>query len=324
MFKTLFSLTLAACIAPCFAEGAWVHDDIERAKKKAEGKCLLIEFTGSDWCMPCNKLRKEVLTKPEFEAEAGKHFVLLELDYPQQKEQAAGVKEANRKLAAQYGIEAFPTIIFTDSMGCPLGSFVGLKSEEEIKTHMQAALATRNMVSRLSQQAEQALHKGQQDEAMAHYDALLKAVPAQYHDAFYGGVKGKLKHMDTEDRYGYRAADERKARVARQMEETKAYFRTHFGPHTDPQDALDAVKRCPNRDSVEPEVLQEILVTEWQCTLSATGDADAGIAILNRVIELAPNTRLGKEAVELRELTERQRTIIWQRYEDYKHRKGQK
>ncbi len=140
-------------------------------------------------------------------------------------------------------------------------------------------------------------------------------------EALYSGIKGTLKHMDGADRYGYRAADERKARVAQQMEETKAYLRTHLAPGTDPQAALDAVRHCPNRDSAEPEVLQEILVSEWQCTLDATGDADAGIAILNRVIELNPRSRLGREAVELRAMTERQRTIIWQRYMDYRERR---
>ncbi len=321
MFKTLFSIALAACVAPCFAEGAWIHDDIELARKQAGGKCLLIEFTGSDWCLPCNKLRREVLTRPGFEAEASKDFVLLELDYPRMKEQPAAVKEANRKLADEYGIEAFPTVIFTDSLGRPLGSFVGVKDEAEILKLMEGALATHRELRLHTQQAIDARRNDRPEEAMLHYDAILKAVPAKYHDRFYSGIKGTLKHLDSEDRYGYHAADARQARVARQMEEVKAYLGAKLGPHTDPQVALDAVKNCPGRDSAEPEVLQEILVTEWQCTLSATGDADAGIAILDRVIALNPHSRLGKEAVELRELTERQRTIIWQRYMDYQERR---
>ncbi len=323
MYRTISTLTLAACIAPCLAEGMWIHDNFDLARKQAaeQGKGILIEFTGSDWCMPCAKLRREVLTQAAFEAEAARHFVLLELDYPRQKPQPAEVKEANRKLADAYGIEAFPTIVFADAQGRPLDSFVGFKAENSVRAYMDNALAREQLVR---DACARAFSGGSEQKTMANLNTILRTVPEAYHNSFYANLKEKLKSLDKEDRYGYRAADERKARVARQMEAVKAYFRTHLGPHTDPQEALDIVKRCPNRDKAEPEVLQEILVTEWQCTLSATGDADAGIALLDRVIALNPDSRLGREAVELRELTDRQRTIIWQRYMDYQERRKQK
>lgn len=67
----------------------------------------MIEFTGSDWCPPCMQLRANVFSKPDFQKEAQKNFVLVELDYPRGKEQSKEMKAANEKLAQQYGVRGF-------------------------------------------------------------------------------------------------------------------------------------------------------------------------------------------------------------------------
>ena len=54
---------------------------------KTEKKLVLLDFTGSDWCGWCIKLDKEVFSKPEFQDYAKKNLVLVELDFPQQKQQ---------------------------------------------------------------------------------------------------------------------------------------------------------------------------------------------------------------------------------------------
>ena len=83
-------------------------DDLEKAKAqaKAENKKILLDFTGSDWCGWCIKLQKEVFTKDGFKQEAPKHFVLLEVDFPQQKELPKELKEQNEKLQETYSVEA--------------------------------------------------------------------------------------------------------------------------------------------------------------------------------------------------------------------------
>ena len=61
----ILSLTVAAQAA----EG-WVVD-FEKAQAQAakEGKSILMEFTGSDWCPPCKALQKNVLSKDVFKTE---------------------------------------------------------------------------------------------------------------------------------------------------------------------------------------------------------------------------------------------------------------
>ena len=89
MIKQILPIVVAACVAPCFAAEGWITD-MDAAKKQAaeQKKDLMIEFTGSDWCPPCMQLRANVFSKPDFQKEAQKNFVLVELDYPRGKEQS--------------------------------------------------------------------------------------------------------------------------------------------------------------------------------------------------------------------------------------------
>ncbi len=90
------------------------------AAKKAK-KPILADFTGSDWCSWCIKLKDEVFKTPEFKEWAAKHVILLELDYPKQKEQSDELKEQNEGLRTKYQIKGYPTILFLDAKGKVLG-----------------------------------------------------------------------------------------------------------------------------------------------------------------------------------------------------------
>jgi len=102
---------------------AWVTD-LDAAKKTAaqEGKDLFINFTGSDWCGWCIRLDKEVFSHKEFVDEASKKFVFVMIDFPRDKPQSKELKAANRKLAEQYQVEGYPTIILTDAEGKTYGT----------------------------------------------------------------------------------------------------------------------------------------------------------------------------------------------------------
>ena len=85
---------VAALTASAFAntlEG-W-STDLDKAFKtaKAENKCVLVEFTGSDWCPPCIAMRKNVFSKKDFVKGASKNYILVELDFPK------GDKELKKK-----------------------------------------------------------------------------------------------------------------------------------------------------------------------------------------------------------------------------------
>lgn len=99
---------------------AWT-EDFEAAKAQAtkEGKDLLVNFSGSDWCVWCQKLDEEVFSTQEFLTGVSKKFVLVLLDYPQSTPQDPKIKAQNTQLAIDYAIEGYPTILLMDSEGRP-------------------------------------------------------------------------------------------------------------------------------------------------------------------------------------------------------------
>lgn len=92
-----------------------------KAKARAENKMVLLDFTGSDWCPPCKMLKKEVFSQPQFADYAAKNLVLLEIDFPRFTKQSDEEKAANEKLAGEFGVEGFPTIVILDSSGKVVG-----------------------------------------------------------------------------------------------------------------------------------------------------------------------------------------------------------
>ena len=114
-----FSLAFSATLQ---AEPSW-QTDFKKAQEqaKADKKLLLVDFTGSDWCGWCIRLKREVFSKPEFQAYANKNLVLLEIDFPRTKAQTDSVKKQNESLAGQYRIQGFPTIIVLNGEGRKVG-----------------------------------------------------------------------------------------------------------------------------------------------------------------------------------------------------------
>ena len=113
----LLLLVAALLISPAFANG-W-GDDYKAALATAakENKKVLLDFTGSDWCGWCIKLKKETFDQPAFKDYADKNLVLVEIDFPQGKSQSPAVKAQNNSLQEQYKVQGFPTLVVLDPQG---------------------------------------------------------------------------------------------------------------------------------------------------------------------------------------------------------------
>jgi protein disulfide-isomerase len=96
------------------------YDEAIAAAKKT-GRPILANFTGSDWCGWCIKLKEEVFDTKEFKEWTAKNVVLLELDFPQKKPQDAAIKAKNQQLSEHYGVQGFPTILILNAEGKQLG-----------------------------------------------------------------------------------------------------------------------------------------------------------------------------------------------------------
>jgi thioredoxin-related protein len=126
--KKLFLLCAIIFVSAGFAsaEVSWLTDyAAAKAKAKSDNKLVLLEFTGSDWCGYCKRMQAEIFSKPQFQDYAAKNLVLVELDFPRAKPQSDEVRRQNMKLASEYEIEGFPTLIVLSPEGKRVGNFFG-------------------------------------------------------------------------------------------------------------------------------------------------------------------------------------------------------
>ncbi len=120
-FLSAFALFAATTLAR--AELNWLTNyDTAKAKAKTDNKLVLLDFTGSDWCIWCKRLNAEVFSQPQFQSYAAENLILVELDFPRTKEQSAALKKQNQQLAGSYQIEGFPTVIVLNSQGKMVGT----------------------------------------------------------------------------------------------------------------------------------------------------------------------------------------------------------
>lgn len=128
--KTLLLLT--ACLLAALP-GDW-GTNFEKAKTIAKEKhqLILLNFSGSDWCGPCMRMRKEVFDNGQFASMADSLLVLVNADFPRNKKNQLekNVQQQNDKLADTYNSQgAFPFTVLLDENGKVLKSWDGLPKD---------------------------------------------------------------------------------------------------------------------------------------------------------------------------------------------------
>jgi protein disulfide-isomerase len=115
--------TLVAFVGSAFAQDVqWLTDYSKAVEKaKTENKVILLDFTGSDWCGWCMKLKTETFDQAQFKHYARNNLVLVEVDFPHQKTLPAPLKQQNDQLANKYGVKSYPTLVLVDKEGKELG-----------------------------------------------------------------------------------------------------------------------------------------------------------------------------------------------------------
>ncbi|MDE1207274.1 thioredoxin family protein [Tenacibaculum larymnensis] len=100
--------------------------DFSKAKEIAsqENKPIILVFQGSDWCIPCMKLNKEVWNTNTFKEYAKEHYVMLQADFPRKKKNKLSKEQqnTNAKLFETYNKKGFfPLVVVLDKDGKVLG-----------------------------------------------------------------------------------------------------------------------------------------------------------------------------------------------------------
>ncbi|HTB62046.1 MAG TPA: thioredoxin family protein [Opitutales bacterium] len=112
MFFALAAAFLSGCAK---APLVWTDDYAAALKQaKAENKKVLLNFTGSDWCVNCFRLDDEVFSQPKFADYARDRLVLVTVDFPLKKRLPDAVTAQNSDLQVKYQVENSPTLILID------------------------------------------------------------------------------------------------------------------------------------------------------------------------------------------------------------------
>ena len=190
MLVALATLTLASLSAQ--ARDIWTENfDEAKAQAAKDGKDLLLEFTGSDWCPYCIELRQKVFDTADFKKEAPKAFVLVEIDFPNEKKQPDSQRKRNAQLDETYGVGGrYPTMILTDAKGEPYAQVGYRQIPEEItpklidlhnrKTHRDELLAKAGKASGIEKAKllDEVIRTKSSDELMPKYDDILDQIVA--------------------------------------------------------------------------------------------------------------------------------------------------
>jgi len=127
----------------------WLTDfKTAKATASAENKYILLNFSGSDWCAPCIKLKKEVFESESFAAIAEKKLVLLHADFPRAKKNQLSkeLTKHNEALAEKYNPEGkFPLTLLLDFNGNVIKEWDGyvFASQDKFIADLNRALTTK-------------------------------------------------------------------------------------------------------------------------------------------------------------------------------------
>lgn len=133
--KKLFFLACMAFTALSFT--GW-QTDFEAARQTAKQKhqLILLNFSGSDWCGPCIRMKKEIFGDKDFMSMADSSLVLVNADFPRSKKNQLDKKlvAQNDALAEKYNPEGkFPFTLLLDADGKVIKTWDGFPRENAIQ-----------------------------------------------------------------------------------------------------------------------------------------------------------------------------------------------
>ncbi len=300
VFSLLSAFVLCSTVSLPAAEGWSV--DFEKAKIQAlaEKKDLLLDFTGSDWCTWCIRLRKEVFDTELFKKEGPSKFVLVELDFPQDSSaQPEAIRTQNKKLQDQFGIKGYPTIFLADALGRPYAQLGYEKGGPEVYLKsLEDARASRSKRDAAFQKAEslaglekaKALNEG------------LALIPDELVSAHYKSTVDEIRGLDPKDTLGV----DSKFGLVQALQDLQKQLKEKAG---DGSASLRGVvdQFVTAHPKLTPKQKQLALLEVLNYFVPPT-DNVAALKLLDDVSAIAPDSEEGKMASQIRERVQRMLT----------------
>lgn len=295
-------LTVHACALP-------QADSVEAAKLLAreQGRDIMLEFTGKEWCPPCIHLRTKILETAEFDKAVGDKYVLVEVIFPRLPSAVAAIPEeqrnANEKLLVHHRIETgLPTVLLLDAEGFPYAQVAGARrTTAEYLKALEEAAAVRT-------RRDAAFARAQGLQGMERATALaegLNAIPENCRDK-YPAIVHEINELDPQNTLGYARVLTRYANYRQQeavLKELLASLRGHFEAKDliCAEEKLQEYLRTPE---LEPELAQQAwrILGDTYAMQRRYRDVHAAY---KKAYELAPDSRLAPRLKNFAEHYER-------------------
>jgi thiol-disulfide isomerase/thioredoxin len=111
MFKYLL-LIISLLLSNDLTAQTFTDPDAAFTYAANNNKPVLLVFEGSDWCIPCIKLDKNILSADAFIQFANENLTVLKADFPQKKKITPLLARQYDKLAEEFNKEgSFPKIV---------------------------------------------------------------------------------------------------------------------------------------------------------------------------------------------------------------------
>ena len=196
------------------ALGAWNQSDVtanedfwngdpakavEQAKK--DKKDVLLLFTGSDWCPPCQKLELEVFADESFYDETEENFTFAKLDFLRNSPINPDTQKLNDDWAAKYGVDSFPTVVLIDANQKPY-AFAGY--EEGGVENFLGLIEESRLVRVRRDEKMAAAEKATGKERAKLLDEAISQMQREISEVYYEDIIEEIIKLDDDDELGLR------------------------------------------------------------------------------------------------------------------------
>ena len=133
MYKKIKGLIIIV-LGLTFSSFSYGQPSFEKAQQIAKEKhqLILLNFSGSDWCGPCIRMKKEIFENEAFSTMADASLVMVNADFPRRKKNQLDkiVQKQNESLADKYNPDGkFPFTLLLNADGKVIRSWDGLPGE---------------------------------------------------------------------------------------------------------------------------------------------------------------------------------------------------
>ena len=282
------------------AGGEGWSSDYEASRKLAAEtkKDLLIDFTGSDWCGWCIKLNDEVFKHEPFKAGVKDSFVLVELDYPNDKSKLseATIKQ-NEELGKKYAVQGYPTILLCDAEGRPYAS-TGYQpgGPEKYVEHL-------NSLRGRKAKRDEAFAEAGKAEGVDKAKALVAALDSMELDdamvaSFYGDIANQITAADPKDETGFAKKAAAKKRLSEFEDKLQA-----LGRKKDHDGALALVDEALKEGGFDKDTTEQMMLTR-AVILMQQKKFDEALKAVDEAKAAHPDSEMGEQIAAFREQIE--------------------